>query len=390
MLFFTGLRKPQKLAQRAIRQIFFSLVVITGMMTTNVGHVWAVSGLPGSAEFGYGARLDPWGQSADIALKVAANVGMQWIGIDYDWQLHWPDPASPPDLAALDQVMGSLRLRELPVSIAISHPPAWAQTPQGPDPEHTANLVALLATRYPATLQAIELFPEANTSAGWGAPPNPTAYVALLQKCQDRLDSLDQSVILVAGGLIPLAPGHRAEDMDDLAFLSALYDAGATAYMPVVSIRLTNLTGEPKATPSGTTPPVLRHYESVRQVMIAHQHNAGLIWITGYHWPLEPQYNNAAQATRWLGQALQLMKSQLYIGAAFFVQLNQAAVGDLSAPIPALVHNQNGATSLHAALETFGQMIQFGHTSGSGQPQQFIVKILVGGSLKTAKMKSPI
>ncbi len=56
----------------------------------------AASGAPDSAEFGYGARLDPLGIEVDLALKAAGAIGIDWIGIDLNWARLWTTQLSKP------------------------------------------------------------------------------------------------------------------------------------------------------------------------------------------------------------------------------------------------------------------------------------------------------
>ena len=60
---------------------------------------------------------------------------------------------------------------DIAIIARLSNPPAWALTAQGPSTEATAQLVTTLAGRYPGVLQAVEIFPAANTTGGWNAAP---------------------------------------------------------------------------------------------------------------------------------------------------------------------------------------------------------------------------
>ena len=79
-------------------------------------------------------------------------------------------------------------------------------------PGSNHRLVLLLAERYQQNHLSIELFPGANTIQGWGAEPDPIAYNNLLKSCWKALQSSGSPVLLVAGGLEPLAskPVERA------------------------------------------------------------------------------------------------------------------------------------------------------------------------------------
>jgi hypothetical protein len=310
----------------------FKRVVITLLLVLFLGlppsPALAATGLPDSPEFGYGARLDVWGQQINPAVSAAAAMGLDWLAVDFNWARYWPEASVLPDLHNLYQVMGAAKRGNLHVMISITNAPAWAITSSGPDPNLTAGLVLSLYRLFPDTLLAAELFPAANQSSAWGAKPNPQAYADMLKIAQATLYEAGADIVLVAGGLTPLGPEPSEADIDEINYLKSLYMAGASAFMPVVSVRLTGITGDPLAAPQGSDSIRLRHYEQLRKVMLENEHASGLIWITGFAWPEGmSQVNGRAlinldEQARWLNQAYRLLRSQLYIGVAFFDQLN--------------------------------------------------------------------
>jgi hypothetical protein len=348
--------------------------------------VYAARGMPDSTEFGYGARLDLWGQEVDLSINSAVAVGLDWIGIDFDWERHWPDPKGPVYFERLDGVMDNISNHRINVLLSLINPPGWAITPMGPDMNYTLELIKLLVDRYPDTLLTIELFPGANTFQGWGAPPNPAAYTELLNAAQKVSGASHGSVLIVAAGLTPLPPVHSSEDMDDLLFLNELYRAGASAFMPIVSVRLKEVSPDIMAPPDGNDARVFRHYESVRQVMLKHQHTNGLIWITDFVWPSTNL--EISQQVRWLIQALNLTKSQLYLGVAFFDRLNPptGSTGEFS---HSLIQRETKTTHLHPALGTLGQIITVGRTGQKSSLHNYLYKRMIAGpeknNLKTNK-----
>jgi hypothetical protein len=360
--------------------------LIFSLLTTQLPEwsrpAFAASGMPTSAEFGYGARLDVWGQEVELALNAASGVGVDWIGVDFDWERHWPEAAKPINLEPLDRVMSIAQNQGINILLSLTHPPAWAMGADGPDIQQTTGLVAMLASRYPQNLLTIELFPSANTTAGWGASPNPKAYAAVLQACQATLQTAGSQVLLVAGGLSPLPRKHSSDDVDDLDFLNGLYQAGAAGFMPILSLRLNPVEGEAMTPPGEATRRVLRHYETVRQVMLQFDHANGLIWITGFSWPVQSETSSPDGQIRWLNQAFQLMKSQLYIGVAFFDRLNPPADGEqATTAIQSLIQKDAEGTHLHPALAALGQIITLNQT-GYSSFQIFLYKKITAGPAK--------
>ena len=358
----------------------FCLLCVMAMILAGIAPAFAASGLPDSAEFGYGVHIDVWGQQVDSALQAVSAIGIDWIAIDFDWERHWPERSAALDLAELNKIMAFARENELSVLLSITNAPAWVMTPHGPDPELTAGLVAQLARLYPEVLLAVELFPSANTYDGWGSAPDPADYARLIKTTAESLQATSRSTVLVAAGLRPVDPAGGTKDLNDLDFLSGLYRAGVGAYFPIVGVRLPDTSADPLAAPGEDNPFVLRHYEAVRKVMLENEHSAGLIWITGFTWPeslntaathtakstVEARNHLEASQTQWFNQAFQMMKSQLYIGAAFYNCLNLPANDQLSVNSSScLIRGESNQTRVHPAYTSLAQMISMGDSGAN-------------------------
>jgi hypothetical protein len=287
---------------------------------------------------GFGARLDLEGPYIPQSLRTAGLLKLDWISIDFDWTLRRPLEIDQPNLCDLDTAVKLAEQNKLAVMLRISHAPDWAMTEVGPDPEATARLVSYLVDRYSGMVQAVELFPKANTESGWGTAPDPEAYAEILQAVNTVLVGSD--VFTIAGGLVPLPlPLPNNQDINDLDFLQALYNTGAVNDMQVVSMCLTLSTGSPLQPPIVEEHRVLRHYEEIRQVMLATHHENNLIWITQFSLPSgkinteDVAYQvEAENQFQWLSQAYKQLRSQLYIGVTFLVTINpsgtEAATGN--------------------------------------------------------------
>lgn len=313
------------------RRTILVFLCIWGVVLSLPQTVEAVRGTPDSPEFGYGARLDLDGSYLEQAVNAAAELRLDWISVDLNWAKIWPDPKSQPDLRNLDKVFATADQFNLVVLVSISAAPDWAMGDHGPDPRLTAWFVVNLEERYGNKLAAVELFPAANTAAGWGGTPDARAYADLLATVQASIKEAGIPVLVVAGGLTPLLPGKSDGDIDDLVFLQGLYDSGARELMPVVSLHLADVTGDPLRTPVAGGSPSLRHYEEVRKVMVDNNHSDGVIWITDLSWPsgrigAEDATINTPQAqSLWLSQAYRQLRAQLYIGTVFIHRLNPPA-----------------------------------------------------------------
>ncbi len=317
-----------------IKRLFGALVAL-GLLIYLLPNtpVSAVPGTPGSSQFGFGASLDVTGQFVGDSLQLAHDLQLDWISLELPWKLVQADKNGPLDWSLFDPVFEQLAHFQIAALVSLTQPPAWSLTDAGPDPAAAAEIVLLLVERYGSSVAAVELFPFANTSQGWGAEPDPTSYLALYRTVSKHLSATNASVVLVAGGLVPLPDNAQDGFAGDLEFLRGLYLAGARDDVQVLSIRLEDLVGNPSAVPENRRQQVLRHYEEVRDVMVKYGHQKGLLWITGLSIPakLEDQPGVAGSLSQnqasWLSQAYQQLRSQLYIGVAFLNQLNPPASG---------------------------------------------------------------
>ncbi len=329
----------------------------------------AARGVPGSPDFGYGAWLFLNGKYFDQSLALLKDLQLDWVAIEVDWAALAKTSNARLDTARLDQAVNAAAASGAAVMVSLTNPPDWALTTSGPDAAAAASLILTLWQRYGEKLTAVELFPGANTRSGWGANPSPAAYAALFLQVQSQLTKAGSPVLLVAGGLRPLAGGASGKDWNDLDFLRGLYTAGANDWMNVLSVQFPRLTGSPLETPTSTT---LRHYEEIRQVMLDFNHPTGLLWVTRMNPPdgtisiEDRECTDLQSQTEWLQQALIQARSQLYMGVVFAHSLNPPESNQVVHGRDALILE---AGSLHPFYSVFKAIIhQTNPETGAARP----------------------
>ena len=329
------------------------LAIGAGIYTANAAANIPPPGLPNSPEFGYGSYLDPYGAYVDDSINLSKNIGINWIALEFNWSKRWPDPNQYPDLDQFGLAISKIKEQKQSIMVSITNPPDWAMTETGPDARITAHLVTSLARVYSGAIQVVELYPGANTAEGWSADPDPKAALQVLQSTVEALESYQLDVYPILS-LTPVQVSAKSSDWNDLDFLKALYDLGAADMMPLVGLSFTQVQGNPMADPVDQELSVLRHYELIRKVMLEYNHRQGLIWITRFSWPnvsVEPNMKSPDAQAYWLNQAYELMKGQLYLGAAFFAQLNPPSV---DSKISSLIFPDH---SLHPAAPMLSQWL---------------------------------
>jgi hypothetical protein len=300
-----------------LRRILCLAILLISLVVVPV--VQAARGVPGSPEFGIGTTLDITSADLPTALQLLADLSPDWLRIEVRWDIYEPEPGFQADWGTLDQAMQQAANLGTPVAISMTAAPAWSMTGSGPQPEAAARFVLTLVGRYPGVLQAVELFPSANTLAGWQAQPDPASYGNLLQSVQSSLTGIGSPVWIVAGGLDPCSP-----DADALEFLRGLYASSGQPYLKIISLQFRHIVGVPIDPPGACVN--LRYYELVREVMTANNHYDGKIWITHLNAPggASPQEQQV-----WLDSAYTQIRSQLYFGSAFLQSVNATGSGAL-------------------------------------------------------------
>lgn len=277
--------------------------------------------------FGYGIRLNPSDPQFGKAVERANRLQFDWVAVDYRWAAHQPHPDQDQACGELSQAMDAADRSGLSVMISITEAPVWALTGAGPSTDKTVQLVQQLTGCFPGVIKALELFPGPNTKRGWGAEPDPGDYGLFFSEIQQTLEAAEPELMLITGGLVPVDEfrtlDHVSDQVPDDEFLERLYRGNYVLDQAFIGIRLPVLSETRSKESQGSAGAAdIRHYEQIRKVMLENDHREGLIWITGFANPqgLDPlsQEEDREKISRWLQETYLLIRSQLYIQAAFF------------------------------------------------------------------------
>jgi hypothetical protein len=299
-----------------LTRVLAYVILMSGMTSTPVH---AARGIPGSPEFGIGARLSPVTANTHRAISFATELKPDWLAVEVDWSSLSPEPGVEPDWSKLESTLDGAKIPSAAVMLSVTNPPGWALTSAGPDPSITADFISALAVRFGTTITAVELFPAPNTSAGWGASPNPSEYFTVFQAVKQQLAKHEIPLLLVSGGLETNPSADDPDAWNDLDYLAGLYTSGANTVMPVIGLRFSAVNGLPSAHPRKGGSTVLRHYEDVRRLMTANGHVSGILWITYLAFR---SGTTSIEQTEWLSEAYPQIRAQLYIGTAFLQGIN--------------------------------------------------------------------
>ncbi len=236
-------------------------------------------------------------------LRMVREMGASWVVEYFPWLYLQPDGPEMYDWQHADIVVREAHAQGLTVIARIDGVPAWAR------PANTswkyldasgypayARLVAAFAARYRGLVTQIIVWNEPNLSLEWGLRPvDPTGYAAMLRAVYPEAKAANPDVEILAAGLAPTTePDGSPLGLDDLVYLTRLYDAGAAPYFDALALHTYGGTHAPDA-PPGDDPRVWRHAEKARAVMVAHGDAAKPAYITEGGWNDSPRWDGAVR-----------------------------------------------------------------------------------------------
>ncbi len=209
-----------------------------------------------------------------------------------------------------DRIIRHARRQGINVIARLGLVPAWAR-PSGSDspttlnylPEesfdHFARYAGAFAVRYRDAVQSIIIWNEPNLSFEWGfRPVDPAAYTRLLRDSYQQIKAANLDAQVLAGALAPtLEVAGSAAGLNEIEYLSAMYQAGASPYFDALAIHTYGFREPPAAAPA---PQRLnfRRAELLRQVMIANGDGAKPAFITEFGWNDHPRWSGAVRPSQ--------------------------------------------------------------------------------------------
>ncbi len=236
-------------------------------------------------------------------LQMVREMGASWIVEYFPWLYLQPDGPDTYDWKHADRVIGEAHRQGLRVIARIDGVPQWAR-PTGtswkyldePSYPAYARIMAAFAARYGDAVGQIVVWNEPNLSLEWGLRPvDPAGYAAMLKAVYPAVKAANPTMQILAAGLAPTTePDGSPLGLDDLTYLTRLYDAGAAPYFDALAIHTYGGTKPPDADPA-TDPRTWRHAERIRAVMVARGDSVKLAYITEGGWNDSPRWEGAVR-----------------------------------------------------------------------------------------------
>ncbi len=263
-------------------------------------------------------------------VQMVREMGAPWIVEVFPWAYIEPQPGRF-DWQHADLVVEQARQQGLHVVARLDIVPAWARPADSSsrylEPERYADyarFAAAFAARYRGRVGHIVVWNEPNTAFEWGGRlPDPAGYVALLCQAYAAIREANPDAVVLAAGLAPTTarPGD-SQGYDDLAYLQAMYDAGAAACCDALAAH-TYGWQEPFTQTARPDRVNFRRVELVRRVMEQNGDGAKQVYVTEAGWNDHPRWVHAvrpAQRVRYTLEACRWSESQEWLAVMAFWQ----------------------------------------------------------------------
>ncbi len=308
--------------------------------------------------FGYGITVDLVDQPLTQLMNGVAGMHMNWVRQPVHWGQIEPAPGSY-DWSQLDSIVDSVHVRGLGLLVVIVGAPEWARPAgfnegnDGPpaDPNTLGGFLSVLSGRYAGKIDAYQIWQDPNIVANWDSATGPSAadYVGLLKAAYLAIKAGSPDAQVISAGLDPAAVADGLAAVDDLEYLSIMYQAGFSAWCDVVGVHLNGTShppsdyvdeaGRASSAFESESSFFFRHYEAVRRVMVAHGDEETPVWLTQVGWaslsPAPNGYAYAADVTEeqqadYLIQAFRMAEQTPYIHAMMVDNFNLSTIAPSS------------------------------------------------------------
>jgi hypothetical protein len=242
-----------------------------------------------------------------------------------------------------DRIVDLVEEYGLRLMVRLSNPPAWAHA-QNPnigtfappdDFDDFVRYAAAVAQRYKGRIHHYQVWNEPNIYPEWGEQfADPTAYADLLCRTYRALKAVDPQIVVISAAIAPTISLDGFMGYQDVAYLQAMYRAGAGACFDVLAAQGYGLfSGAYDRRQRVTTVTAARHV-FYRDLMVANGDAHKPIWISEAAWnavldaPLPPeqivQYDRfglatQAQAARYTPEFYQRAQAEWpWVGVIFY------------------------------------------------------------------------
>jgi hypothetical protein len=235
--------------------------------------------------------------------KMLRKMGGSWATEYFPWAYIQPSDRNRFDWTHSDLVVDAAYAQGIKLIARLDGVPAWARpantTWKYLDQDHYAdygNFVYDFVSRYKDKVSHYIIWNEPNTAAEWGQrPPDPQAYADLLKVAYARAKQADPAAVVLLAGMSPnLEREGSSLALNDLTYVSKLYDDGAAPYFDAVAVHAYGLTAPPDD-PSAPNKLNFARAEQVHDLLVQRGDGSKPVYITEGGWNDSPRWSYAVK-----------------------------------------------------------------------------------------------
>jgi hypothetical protein len=269
----------------------------------------------------------------DRAFALMSGAGITWARQEFPWEdieIHgrgdFEDRRHAPYRSAwtkYDRIVQAAEDHGVNLLVRLDNPPDWAfadpaaSGEKGPpdDLDAFGDFAAEVAARYCGSVRYYQIWNEPNIYPEWGERDvDPAGYAGLLSIAAERVRAACPGAMIVSAALAPTTePGGR--NMDDLAYLAALYGSGWAEDFDVLGMQAFGLWTGPTDRRASADRTNFARAELVRRIMVEHGDDRTPVWITEMGWNSPPRALEAPDRDKY-GRASEEVRAR-YIREAF-------------------------------------------------------------------------
>jgi ABC-type amino acid transport substrate-binding protein len=278
-------------------------------------------------------------------MEMVRGMGAAWDVDYFPWNYIQRNGPNDWSWSHTDLVVNHAQRQGLKLIARLDGVPDWARAEMTGHslltPQHYADFarfVEAFVQRYRGKVAAYVIWNEPNVDYEWGyRTPDPAAYADLLRTVYPRVKRADPDALVLAAALAPNGE-HSDSALDDLDYLSQLYDAGAADSFDGLAAHAYGWQHAPDEPPAAGEIN-FRRVELQRQIMVQRGDSRKPVFVTETGWNDYGRWLRAvtpANRIRFTEQAVELASSWDWLAAI--------CVWDFR--LPATAHNYNDAWTL--------------------------------------------
>jgi O-antigen ligase len=256
--------------------------------------------LDGFPDPGLAPRVPILGVNADLTqyndaelaenLDLMRDTGFVWVRQVFAWDAIQATPGGY-DWAVYDRIVEEASQRNLRIVAVLWRSPEWAAASPTATPNDLADFAqfaSALADRYGSRIEVYQIWDEPNLISGWGEQrPDPVAYARLLEAGYESIHAADPDAFVLTAGLAPTIE-TGPDNINDVLFLRALYDNGASPFFDGVAGKPYGFYTGPEDRRVDINVLNYSHFVLLREEMVKHGDHDKPLWASHFGWNALP------------------------------------------------------------------------------------------------------